>query len=582
MAFMTLLDNAALLLAVSLLHGLWMGRVPTSRLLAQIISGFLFGIAVWVTMSRAWVIEPGVVFDGRSIVMSLAGMFGGPLAVAITGVAAIVHRGMTGGPGLMTGILIIVSSGAIGVGAHYWRRRHSFLNRMSGLYCFGLLIHLNELLCFLLLPHDIMVKLYQALTVPVMVIYPVATLLLGVLLVNLEQKSAADQALRQSRDKLRRLVDQWDEQRLIQCRMIVEHLPHRVFVKDLNSVYIACNQAYANDIGLDAGQIAGKTDFEFFPRQQAEQYHADDIEICQSGQARVLEESYFIKGQKRWVRTSKVPMYDLDGEMVSLMGVFEDITDRVEAEDEIRRLNQDLERRVQQRTSQLDAANKDLESFAYSVSHDLRAPLRAISGFSQIIASRYRDDLNEEGRHYFDNIVQASDQMGRLIDDLLQLSRLGRKAVCRELVSLTQVFADLHRKFQQHANDNQVHLQIPEQGPDVLSDHTLVTVILTNLIENALVYRQEGSDHEVTLRYEVEGENVTLSVSDNGIGIAPEYQDKIFEMFQRLHGQSEYPGTGIGLAMCRKASQLLGTRIQLESEEGKGSTFFLEIPLFMT
>lgn len=283
-------------------------------------------------MSRPWEVVQGVVFDGRAIVISVAGMFGGPLPVVMAGGVAIVHRFCSGGIGTLAGIIMIVSSGALGIGAYYGRQRWSFFNRIAGLYCFGLLVHVNVVLWTLILPREIVDKLFESITVPVLVIYPIATVLLGVLLVNLEQKVASDQALRLSWDRLGRMVDQWGEQRLIQCRMIVEHMPQRVFVKDLNSVYIACNQTYARDLGLEPPQIVGKTDYDLFSREQAEKYRADDKEVCKQGQPWVVEERYVVGDVARWIRTTKAPMYDQDGIMV-ILGGFEDITARKNAEE---------------------------------------------------------------------------------------------------------------------------------------------------------------------------------------------------------------------------------------------------------
>ena len=247
------------------------------------------------------------------------------------------------------------------------------------------------------------------------------------------------------------------------------------------------------------------------------------------------------------------------------------------AEADLKQLNADLEQRIQQRTAQLEAANKELESFSYSVSHDLRAPLRAISGFSEIIARRYRADLNEEGQHYFDNIVQASRNMGRLIDDLLTYSRLGRNGVRHEPVPLARVVEEIRRNMQAQFSEAHGTLSIPADLPVVSGDQTLLSQIFTNLLENAFKYHQPELPPQVSLSYEIQGGQAIIKVSDNGIGIPPEYHEKIFNMFQRLHSEQEYPGTGIGLATVRKSVELLGGRVWVESRPGEGSTFFVRL-----
>ncbi len=439
MIFVSLIDNIALLLAVCLLHGLVLGKAGRRKLLAQVLSGLVFGLATLVAMSRPYVLSPGVVFDGRSIVLSLAGMFGGPIVTALTVVPAMIHRLLRGGDGVVMGTSVILTSGLLGLLFFHLRRRRPKLTQPLYLYCFGLLVHVNMLCWTVTLPHAVMVSTLKAIWMPVILIYPLATLLLGTLLANGEARVASEKAL----------------------------------------------------------QV----------------------------------------------------------------------------------LNEELEHRVAQRTAQLETKSREIEAFSYSVSHDLRAPLRAISGFAQIIARRHRENLNEEGRHYFDNIIQASQQMDRLIDDLLRLSRLGRAGVHRENVSLRKLLGEINARYAGRIEAERVTFTIPDDLPMIVSDATLVSVILTNLIDNALTYKRAGAPHRVDVHCIKADGTVTLGVTDNGIGIPAEFHEKIFALFQRLHNQDEYPGTGIGLALVRKATELLDGRIILQSVVGKGSTFLVELPV---
>jgi PAS domain S-box-containing protein len=271
------------------------------------------------------------------------------------------------------------------------------------------------------------------------------------------------------------------------------------------------------------------------------------------------------------------PAWDANGVCTHLIGSVHDITEIRRAEEEIRILNQELEKRVIERTSQLRAANKELESFSYSVSHDLRAPLRAISGFSEIIARRHRASLNEEGQHYFNNIVRASERMGHLIDDLLNYSRIGRGAVRRELISLRDVLAPLKNEFSTRLKGINGTLDVADGLPVVLGDKTLLNQIFTNLLENALTYRKPDMPLRINVQWQPEGHAVVIRVSDNGIGIPMENHQKIFNIFQRLHSEDDYPGTGIGLATVKKSVELLRGDVWVESQAGEGSTFFVKL-----
>jgi signal transduction histidine kinase len=233
---------------------------------------------------------------------------------------------------------------------------------------------------------------------------------------------------------------------------------------------------------------------------------------------------------------------------------------------------------VEERTAQLQAALKELESFSYSVSHDLRAPLRAISGFAEIISRRHRSSLNEEGRHYFDNIVQASEHMGHLIDDLLTYARLGRSGVRREPVSLEILLNELRKHSQPSLAELGGTLEVQPGMPDIISDATLLSQVFINLLENALKYHKPAEPPHISISWARENHSIIVKVSDQGIGIPQEYQEKIFNVFQRLHSDDEYPGTGIGLASVKKSVELLGGKVWVESRLGEGSTFFVRLP----
>ena len=285
-------------------------------------------------------------------------------------------------------------------------------------------------------------------------------------------------------------------------------------------------------------------------------------------------------GSYKWINSrGKIISWTDDGKPLRFIGTHNDITDHKKVEGEIKSLNQTLEHRVFERTAQLQSANKELESFSYSISHDLRAPLRAIFGFSQIISQRHKDSLNAEGRQYVDYVVDASIRMEQLINDLLSYSRLGRAGVTLVPVALTKIIDDVYSDFKAELKEINGTFETDNELPTILGDDSLLHQIFSNLIGNAIKYRRADVPLKINIQSEPIAEGYQVKVIDNGIGISDKHYDKIFNVFQRLHSETKYSGTGIGLANVKKAVTLLRGTIQVESIVNSGSTFIIN---FMT
>lgn len=343
--------------------------------------------------------------------------------------------------------------------------------------------------------------------------------------------------------------------------------------------FASVNRLFLATTGLSTAQVVGKRLEEVLPPSAHEMVRAKYEEAIRTHQPVSWEEESPYPTGTLYGKVTVTPAFDASGQCTNLIGSVHDITDIRRAEHQIRKLNQELEQRVIERTAKLEVANKELESFSYSVSHDLRAPLRAISGFAEIIARRHRASLNPEGQHYFDNIVQASERMSLLIDDLLQYSRLGRQALHLKPIALNDILIPLAKDLAQRLDTVGGTLAIAPNLPRVLADKTLLSQIFTNLLDNAVTYRQADRPLQIAITAQVQDQSAVICVSDNGIGIPAEHHQKIFNIFQRLHSDDEYPGTGIGLATVRKSVEMLGGRVWVESEPGMGSRFFIQLPL---
>jgi signal transduction histidine kinase len=253
----------------------------------------------------------------------------------------------------------------------------------------------------------------------------------------------------------------------------------------------------------------------------------------------------------------------------------EEVRARIDTHLRLREMQKELERQA----AQLKTANEELEAFAYSVSHDLRAPLRAINGFAQILCERCAASLPPEGLACLEKVQYASRRMDVLIQDLLTYARTGRGSVRAIPVPLSPLVQEIECMFGERLAAASAHFEVSQPLATPLGDPTLIEEILTNLLDNALKYRRRDSVPELRLSATATAEHVLIQLADNGIGMPAEYQQKIFQVFQRLHHEHEYPGTGIGLAIVDKAARAMGGEVSVESSPGQGSTFSVRLPV---
>ncbi|MDH2433136.1 ATP-binding protein [Pokkaliibacter sp. MBI-7] len=278
-------------------------------------------------------------------------------------------------------------------------------------------------------------------------------------------------------------------------------------------------------------------------------------------------------GEFRFVVFKAVPLLGPDGRPQEWMGVIDDVHERVQASQEVTRLNAELEQRVVQRTAELENANRELEAFSYSVSHDLRAPLRSIDGFSLALLEDYREQLDGTAQDYLDRVRAAAQRMGGLIDDLLNLARVSRMEIKRQPLNLSAMAEELISELQETAPERQVTVRI-QAGLLAYGDDRLMRVALGNLLNNAWKYTSRCAAPSI----EFDRNEEEFFIRDNGAGFDMTYASRLFTAFQRLHDTQEFPGTGVGLATVQRVIRRHGGQIRAEARINEGATFFFTLP----
>lgn len=347
---------------------------------------------------------------------------------------------------------------------------------------------------------------------------------------------------------------------------ILENIPSVIFVKDAKDLkFIRVNEEVEKLFGYSKDEIIGKNDYELFPKHEADLFVANDKKLLETGKILKIEEEPAHTKFKgiRILETKIVLLNDTNGKPLYLLGISNDITDRKRISEELKLKSEELTR-----------SNTELEQFAYVASHDLQEPLRMITSYLQLLENRYKDKLDKDANEFIAFAVDGSARMKILILSLLEYSRVNRVKPFEE-IDVNLLLKDVLANLSNSIKESNAVIKIDDL-PKIKGDHLLIGQLFQNLIENGIKFRKDKNP-EIIISGKKENNEYLFSVKDNGIGIQKEYMNKIFVIFQRLNSKEKYPGTGIGLAICKKIVEKHGGKIWVESEMEKGSTFYFTI-----
>lgn len=362
-------------------------------------------------------------------------------------------------------------------------------------------------------------------------------------------------------------------------QLVMDNIPAFIFWKDRNSIYLGCNMNFALSAGLNnPKEIIGKSDYDLpWSKEDSDFYRAVDKKVMDAGKSELnFEESQTAKdGSKKWLRTSKIPLYDDANNVIGILGTYEDITAKKEMELQLLKQAEDLKvsnEELKNLNFKLEELNIDLEQFAYAASHDLQEPLRMVGGFVGLVRKKYSPMLDAEGLEYVDYIGQGVNRMSDLIRNILLFSKVEKDIESLEKVDINEILHEKIKDITHVLQESNVDLEINLPDKKIKCQPIRIGILFYNLILNGIKFNRSEKPR-ILINFEEQETQWLFRVSDNGIGIEEEYQAEIFHPFKRLNSREYFSGSGIGLSICKRIVQLHGGKIWCESNDLGGTDF---------
>ena len=578
-----LLQNTAILLASAIIYEYtWVQNEGTKKLQPKIISGLILGGVCIILMFTPWTLAPGIVFDTRSVLLSITGLFFGPIPTVIAMIISGTARWFIGGDGVLMGIAVIFSSGSIGLLWRKFRPQWKKKNYKWELLGMGFLVHVAMSLCTFLLPKEEILTTLKVITLPLLFVYTPATMLLGIILVkqyNSWKNRGAQLRLTESERRFNQILKSGNIVSLI-------------LNKDATILF--CNEYFLDITGYRYDEVAGKNWFEIFiPLEKREELIKLFSQGISSKDVVLTNENQILtkKNERLYISWYNITLLSNHNNVTGLASLGVNITNSKNYEQMLKEKNKAIKlqnKEYKQINKALKKAKENAEesdrlktAFLANMSHEIRTPMNGILGFADLLK---KPDLTAPERYEYVSVIEESGQrMLNMINDIISIAKIESGIVDVNLTdtNVNEQINYIHTFFSPIAKKKKLifktHKPLPDNKSIVKTDSEKIYAVLINLVNNALKFTDRG---EIEFGYTEKKEVLEFFIRDTGKGIKAENQNLIFERF-RQDSESltrNYEGTGLGLAISKAYIEMLGGKIWVESESGKGATFYFTIP----